>query len=499
MRPVKTFHVRPALPERLGPLEDLAYNLRWSWDPETIGLFRRLDRDLWRRPATNPVLMLEERLAAAPGRGRRRRGVPRPPGPGQRGPARLHERPRTWHARKFGPCETPAVAYFSMEFGITECLPIYSATRHPRRRSPQSASELGIPLVGVGVLYQKGYFRQYLTADGWQQERYPVNDFSVMPVRPFREPTASRCGITVEIGNRPLVLRPWRAQVGRVTLVLLDANIPENPPELQDTTDELYGGDLETRIRQEIVLGVGGVRMLEALGMRPRLFHMNEGHSAFLGLERIRTLMKTHGLTFAEAFEVVGASGVFTTHTPVPAGIDVFPPDLVERYLSPLRHELGVSREVFLNLGRITPGQPADPFNAAVLAMRTAGFVNGVSRLHAAVSRRMWREAWRGIPVDELPISHVTNGVHPQSWISEDIRALYDRYLGPRWEEEPGDTEVWTRGEHIPGEELWRTHRSAAASGWWRSRAGGSRRSSPSVAPARPRSPRSRTRSIPRR
>jgi starch phosphorylase len=459
MRPVKTFHVRPALPERLGPLEELAYNLRWAWDHETVSLFRRLDRDLWEETGHNPVLMLgsipQERLQEA-----------------AQDEAFLAHMDRvaedlrdyvagagTWHAKRYGPCQTPAVAYFSMEFGLTECLPIYSgglgilAGDHLK-----SASELGIPLVGVGLLYQKGYFRQYLTAEGWQQERYPVNDFSVMPVRPFHGADGKPVRIAVEIAGRPLVLRPWRAQVGRVTLLLLDANIPENPPELQDTTDELYGGDIEMRIRQEIVLGIGGVRALEALGMRPRVHHMNEGHSAFLSLERIRILMREQGLSFAEALEVVAVGGVFTTHTPVPAGIDVFTPELVERHFAPFRQEFGLTREAFVDLGRIHPGQTTEPFNTAVLAIRTAGFVNGVSRLHARVSRAMWRDVWPGIPVDEIPISHVTNGVHAQSWISQDMRALYDRYLGPRWTEEPGDTRIWSRGEQIPGEELWRTH-----------------------------------------
>jgi starch phosphorylase len=459
MRPVKTFFVRPALPQRLAGLEELAYNLRWSWDHDTIGLFRRLDRDLWEETGHNPVLMLgsidQQRLHDA-----------------EQDEAFLAHLDRvaeelreyvagtgTWHQKTYGACPAAQMAYFSMEFGLTECLPIYSgglgilAGDHLK-----SASELGIPLIGVGLLYQKGYFRQYLTADGWQQERYPLNDFSVLPVRPFHGERTEPPRVTVELAGRPLVLRPWRAQVGRVTLVLLDSNIPENPPDLQDVTDELYGGDVENRIRQEIVLGIGGVRALQALGMTPQVYHMNEGHCAFLGLERARMLVQEQGLSFREAQEVVAGSGVFTTHTPVPAGIDVFAPDLIERYLGKWREALKLSREEFLDLGRIRAGQAAEPFNMAVLALRTAGHVNGVSRLHGSVSRNMWKDVWPGVPVDELPISHITNGIHPQSWISEDMRRLYDRYLGPRWAEQPGDTRVWARAEQIPGEELWRTH-----------------------------------------
>ncbi len=459
MKPVQTFHVRPMLPERLAALEDLAYNLRWSWEHDTIALFRRLDPDLWETAQHNPVLMLgtiaQDRLQEMAQDEAFLAHL-------DRAAQDLHDYlagTGAWHRKTFGASERPDVAYFSMEFGITECLPIYSgglgilAGDHLK-----SASELAVPLVGVGLLYQKGYFRQVLNPDGWQQERYPINDFSNMPVRPCRDGEGRPLRIALELNGQTAHLRPWQAQVGRVPLVLLDTNLPENPPPLRDITDELYGGDGDTRILQEIVLGVGGVRALHALGLRGRIYHMNEGHCAFMSLERIRVLMHEQGLTFAEARELVAASGVFTTHTPVPAGIDVFSPELMERYFGAFRAELGLSREAFLDLGRVHPGRAAEPFSMAVLALRTSGFANGVSRLHGRVSRAMWRDVWPGVPVDELPLTHVTNGVHPQTWISSEMRDLYDRYLGPRWTEEPGDTRVWTRGEQIPGEELWRTH-----------------------------------------
>lgn len=459
MRPIKTFHVRPALPARLEPLEELAYNLRWSWDHETIGLFRRLDRDLWERTEHNPVLLLgtigQERLAEA-----------------AQDEAFLAQMDRvlahlreyvagtgSWYAKTFPPADSPQIAYFSMEFGITECLTIQSgglgmlAGDHLK-----SASDLGLPLVGVGLLYQKGYFRQYLTAEGWQQERYPVNDFSVLPLRPLLDKQGAAVRVCVDLAGRPLWLQLWSVQVGRVTLVLLDSNLPDNPSDLRDVTDQLYGGDNETRIRQEIVLGVGGVRALAALGMRPRVFHMNEGHCAFLGLERIRELMTERAMAFGPALEIVAASGVFTTHTPVPAGIDMFGGDLIDRYLVPLYRELGSSRDALFDMGRVHAGRADEQFSMAVLAIRTAGYVNGVSRLHGEVSRAMWQEVWPGLPKEEVPIAHVTNGVHAQTWISEDMRSLYDRYLGPRWAEEAGETKVWSRAEQIPGEELWRTH-----------------------------------------
>ncbi len=459
MRPVRSFHVHPSLPPRLQSLDDLAYNLRWSWDHETIAVFRRLDRDLWESCDHNPALML-----------------------GSLAQARLEEAAQdeaflahmdrvkadldeylaartTWSRKTFGLDGQPLVAYFSMEFGITECLPIYSgglgilAGDHLK-----SASDLGIPMVGVGLLYQKGYFRQYLSADGWQKERYPVNDFSTMPLRPALDEKGEPVRISVDIAGRSAVARLWRAAVGRVTLVLLDTNVPENHPDLQNISDELYGGDGETRIQQEIMLGVGGVRAIAALGFAPQVYHMNEGHCAFLIIERIRRLMRELGLSFAEAKEVVAASSVFTTHTPVPAGIDVFEPSLVDRYLASFRTELGVRSDDLLDLGRVRPGDAAESFSMPVLAIRGSSYVNGVSRLHGQVSRAMWRDLWPQAPLDEIPISHVTNGVHAGSWISDDMRSLFDRYLGARWSEEPGDTRVWDRAEQIPGEELWRTH-----------------------------------------
>ncbi|MCL4848556.1 MAG: alpha-glucan family phosphorylase [Acidobacteria bacterium] len=459
MRPIKTFHVRPALPARLAALEELAYNLRWSWDHETISLFRRLDRDLWEDTGHNPVLLLgslpQERLEQAAEDEAFLAHL-------DRVTASLRDyvaNGTTWYEKRHGHASRPLVAYFSMEFGLTECLPIYSgglgilAGDHLK-----SASELGVPLVGVGLLYQKGYFRQYLTSEGWQQERRPVNDFSVMPLKPFHTADGAPVHVTLDLAGRTVVVRCWRVQVGRVTLVLLDTNIPENPPDLQDITDELYGGNSDMRLHQEIVLGVGGIRALLALDLSPRIFHMNEGHCAFLGLERIRYLMGKHQVSFHEALEIVTTSGLFTTHTPVPAGIDTFSPEQMDRYFGSYREAFGLSREAFLDLGRSQPGHHDAPFNMAVLAMRTASAVNGVSRLHGRVSRRMWQVVWAGVPVEEVPIGYVTNGVHPQSWISDDMRTLYDRYLGPRWAEQPGDTAVWARSAQIPGEELWRTH-----------------------------------------
>jgi starch phosphorylase len=459
MQPVKTFHVRPFLPQRLAALEDLAYNLRWAWDHETISLFRRLDRELWESSGHNPVLMLgtvsQDRLNEMVQDDAFLAHLDRT----EESLREYMAGESTWYRKTHGPVERPRIAYFSMEFGLTECLPIYSgglgilAGDHLK-----SASELGLPLVGVGLLYQKGYFRQYLSAEGWQQERYPVNDFSTMPLKPCRDGQPEALTISLELAGKTVEARLWRAQVGRVPLILLDTNLPQNPSPLRDLTDELYGGDQETRIQQEILLGIGGMRALMALGLNTLVYHMNEGHCAFLILERCRLLMERRNLSFHEALELAGASTVFTTHTPVPAGTDVFPPDLVERNLSSYREKLGLEKKAFLDWGRVRPGVEGEPFNMTALALRSSCFVNGVSRLHGKVSRAMWKEIWPEVPEDEVPIGHITNGIHPGSWISHDIRQLFERYLGPRWSEEPGDTRIWQRAEQMPGEELWRTH-----------------------------------------
>ncbi|MFN2241754.1 MAG: alpha-glucan family phosphorylase, partial [Anaerolineae bacterium] len=373
----------------------------------------------------------------------------------------------TWYDKAFAaagedkPSEAgkPRIAYFSAEFGLTESLGIYAgglgilAGDHMK-----SASDLGLPLVGVGLLYQQGYFRQYLNPDGWQQELYPENDFYNLPLTLERQLSGAPLLIEVHYPGRIVKAQVWRAQVGRVPLYLLDTNIEDNRPDDRDITDQLYGGDDEMRIRQEILLGIGGIRALEALDLRPAVCHMNEGHSAFLALERIRLLMEEHGLTFAEAREAATAGHVFTTHTPVPAGIDWFHPNLVDRYFSHYYPGLGITRHQFLGLGRTNPDDVNGHFCMAILAMRLANKTNGVSQLHGRVSREMWHEVWPQLPPGEVPIISITNGIHPRSWISDDMADLYDRYLGPRWVERPAELSVWQRVTRIPDEELWRTH-----------------------------------------
>ena len=454
MKPLRTFTVVPSLPPELECLRELAYNLRWSWDHEMINLFQRLDRSLWEETNHNPVLMLGTirqaylRAAAA-----------------DRGflahLERACERFRSYMdqpTRHKSP-EGQRIAYFSTEFALAECIAVYSgglgilAGDHLK-----SASDLGLPMVGVGLLYQEGYFRQYLSADGWQQESYPLNDLYNMPLWLHRDGDGNPLLISVEFPGRQVKAQVWQADVGRVPLLLLDTNIPENSPEDQDITDELYGGDLEMRIKQEIILGVGGVRVLDRLGLNPTVYHMNEGHSAFLAIERLRMLMEKENLSFAQACEASTASNVFTTHTPVPAGIDIFPPHLMDKYFGHYYNPLGISRHEFLALGRANTYDEGESFNMAILAIHLANYTNGVSRLHGKVARSMWQNLWPNVPQDEIPIDHITNGVHTPSWVSRDMAELYDRYLGPNWREDPSDQTVWQGVNEIPDGELWRTH-----------------------------------------
>jgi starch phosphorylase len=459
MKPAQVFTVVPSLPPSLERLRPLAYNLRWAWDHGTIELFRRLDSDLWESSAHNPVRMLGTiSQAVLDGAAKDESFL-----------AQLDRTARelddylsaesTWYHRAYGHIDGLSVAYFSAEFGLTECLSIFAgglgvlAGDHLK-----SASDLGLPLKGVGLLYQQGYFGQYLNAAGWQQESYEDNDFQNMPITLERRADGSAVTVEVSLAGHPVTAQVWRAQVGRLPLYLLDTNLPKNRPEDRDITDQLYGGDLEMRLKQEILLGIGGFRALEALGVEPNVYHMNEGHAAFLGVEFVRRLMERRGLTFTEARKAACAGLIFTGHTPVAAGHDYFPPSLMDRYFAEYPGLLRISRNEFLGLGRRNPANESEEFCMTVLALRMAGPSNGVSELHGKVSREMWKDIWPGVPEDEVPIGAVTNGVHLRTWISLEMNQIYDRYLAPKWREEHADVKIWQRVEAIPREELWRTH-----------------------------------------
>ncbi|WP_028319818.1 alpha-glucan family phosphorylase [Desulfatiglans anilini] len=458
MRPKIKYQVVPRFPGRLESLRRLAYNLCFSWKDDIRGIFQRIDPALWRFCGENPVLMLglvsQDRLEELA----RDQGfvaqLERVSGDFERYLSQPRVQAMDYSAE--GPVQ---VAYFSAEFGLAVCLPIYSgglgvlAGDHLK-----SASDLNLPLVAIGLLYQEGYFSQYLSSDGWQMETYPVNDFGNIPIKRVFDAENRPVNVKVHFKGQPVDVAVWRADVGRVPLYLLDTNLETNPPDVRQTTAQLYGGDREMRIRQEIVLGIGGVRALKALGIEPTVIHMNEGHSAFSALERINILRREHGLTFDAAREVVLASSVFTTHTPVPAGNDVFDPELVRAYFEEYTKELGLNFKVLLGYGRLDPRDNAEPFGMTTLALRLSAYSNGVSRLHGRVARQMWQRVWPHNPVEDIPIDHITNGIHVPTWISEEMGFLLDRYFGPNWPEERDNERVWSQVEQIPATELWRTH-----------------------------------------
>jgi starch phosphorylase len=456
---IRTFQVFPDLPPALAPLLELAKNFWWCWHPDAVELFRRLDRDLWERVYHNPVKLLgaidQNKLMVASKDESYLAHVKR-----VHDAFRQHLDEKGWFQETHGQTNSNLrVAYFSAEFGLHESLPIYSgglgilAGDHLK-----SASELAMPLCAVGLLYRNGYFQQYLSADGWQQEAYPEQDFYNLSIDLMRYTDGSPIHVRVDMPDNAVFCQVWRANVGRIPLYLLDTNLQENAPADRDITSRLYGGGTEMRIKQEIVLGIGGVRALEALAMLPTVFHMNEGHAAFLALERIRVLLKDSGMTFDEARQMVMASNVFTTHTPVPAGIDFFSPELMLKYFRNYYPSLRLDEEGFLALGREDVSNKKQGFSMAVLAIRLADQANGVSMLHGDVSRRMWHNLWPQVPPDEVPIKHVTNGIHTRSWLSPDVQFLLDRYLPPSWMEDPTDQSVWEGVMQIPDEELWRAH-----------------------------------------
>lgn len=402
-------------------LQDIAYNLRWAWDAPTRALFRGLDPEIWERVGHNPMALLR-RIDPVAVNGRD--GLAGAVEAIQQDLDRYRESRDTWFQGERDPGR-PLVAYFSAEFGITECLRIYSgglgvlAGDHLK-----SASDLGVPLVAVGLLYREGYFRQGVDAQGRQVEDFPVTDFDDLPARPVTREDGTPVRVSVPFPGRRVHARIWRVEVGRVSLYLLDADVPENSGPDRDLTSRLYGGGPEMRISQELLLGVGGYRALEAMGLQPRSFHMNEGHSAFLGLELVRDLMQDEDLDFDDAVTAARARCVFTTHTPVAAGHDRFPHDLAARYLTQVAHALGIEFEALMDLGREEPGSDG-PFTMTVLALRLAERTNGVSALHGTVSREMWQELWPDADVEEVPIDHITNGIHAASWVHPEVAAMY--------------------------------------------------------------------------
>lgn len=451
-----SFEVVSELPSPLSALTRLAYNFRWTWHHAARELFREIDRNLWREVEHNPIQFLHrlprerfDRLA------KDKVFLSQLLACEQELDSYLTE--QTWFDRQFpGQREETLIAYFCAEFGISESLPIYSgglgvlAGDHLK-----AASDLGVPLVAIGLLYSRGYFRQRLNHEGWQQEHYPQIDFFQMPLHLVRGPDQQPLRVEIELPDRTIVCQIWKAEVGRIPLYLLDSNVLENAPIDQEITDTLYGGDQEMRIRQEMILGIGGMRALQALGLEPTVCHMNEGHAAFLSVERIRQFMESRKTDARTARKVVVSGNVFTTHTPVPAGFDLFPPELLQKYAAKAADSIGMSFTDFVKLGRIDPENQGEAFNMALLAMKNSNYVNGVSKLHAKVTRSMFSARWPGFPEDEAPIEAVTNGIHTSTWIGYRMSELFDAHIGTDWRRNPGDPKVWEGVFDIPDQELW--------------------------------------------
>jgi glycogen phosphorylase len=460
VQPVAKVKVAPKLPSQLKRLYELAYNLRWAWDHESISLFRRLDPDLWEQTGHNPVWMLgrltQGRLKAQVDDTSFMAHYERVC---QSYDAYMSSK-NTWYDSTYGKLDNqPTIAYFSMEFGITECLQNYSGGLGVLSGDHlKSASDLNIPLIGVGLLYQEGYFQQYLNADGFQQESYPINDYANLPVTLQTDADGNPIKISVPLPGRELFAQIWKVQVGRVSLYLLDSNVDENNlEEDRNLTDRLYGGDRRVRIRQEILMGIGGIRALRALGLHADVYHMNEGHSAFLLLERIRNYMHDDGLSFEQAKQITATSSVFTVHTPVPAGLERFGFDLIDEHFTDFMNDIGLTRDDFINLGRENMGN-YELFSMSVMALEMSSGANGVAQLHGVVSRDMWQWVYPNLPIHEVPITAITNGVHVQTWVSREMASLFDRYLDPAWRTEESRHEVWEGVNSIPDAELWRTH-----------------------------------------
>jgi len=454
-----SYLVIPTLPKNLENLREIAYNLHWTWNPDSRELFRRLDRELWENTNHNPVMMLgkisQQRLYEVSNDDGFNAHLTRVYN-------KLNEylSEKTWVQKNYKYSNEFNIIYFSAEFGLTECLQTYSgglgvlAGDHLK-----ASSDMGIPLVGVGLLYKEGYFQQYLNSDGWQLERYELNDFDNLPMKLVMNEKNKSLTLSVELADRKVFFQVWKIQVGRVPLYLLDTNTMLNSTEDRKITQTLYGGNVETRIQQEIILGIGGIRAMHALGIKPMVCHMNEGHSAFLSLERIKIAIKEDNLSFMEAKEVGFYSNIFTTHTPVPAGIDIFSNELVEKYFGNYyRNELKVSSKEFYSLETIYKGQNSNVFNMAHLAMNTAGYINGVSKLHGEISKKMWASGYKDVPFNEIPIGYITNGVHIRSHISNEMEGLFLQYIGEKWVSNPASSNLWENIDKIPDEELWRTH-----------------------------------------
>lgn len=456
MKPVHSFLVKAKLPEKIEKIKEIAYNYWWCWDSEAKELFNRMNRKLWSEVHHNPILLLnklsQEELIAL-----------------SEQLDFLNYLEKVYHKlQKYLNSKTwfeeqnlnlnGVIAYFSPEYGINESFPVYSGGLGVLSGDHlKSASDLGLPLIGVGLLYQQGYFRQRLSSNGWQNEQYPVNDFYSLPMVLIREEDGTPKIIDVDLPNGKAYAQIWKINVGRTSLFLLDSNIEENRDEdYKNITDQLYGGDRDTRIQQEILLGIGGIRALHSMGIMPTSIHINEGHAAFALVEQARICMNKFGIDFYSAMHIIRGSSIFTTHTPVPAGNESFSTNRIEKYFKNYIPLLNISYAEFIALGQIGTVSFDESFSMTVLGLKLTGFHNGVSKLHGIVSKKMWKNIWKDFPEEEIPIEGITNGIHTTTWLAREFGNIFDRYLKPSWKVEIDNPDIWKGVNNIPNDELWR-------------------------------------------
>ena len=451
--------VTPQLPKEIGRIEEMANNLWWSWNTEFLKLFQEIDLDLWERIEKNPVKFLrlvdQEKVEKAAKdesfRKKYQTVVSNFDG--------YMNSKDTWFAKNYPNNKNDLIAYYSAEYGLDEILPIYSGGLGILSGDHlKSASDLGLPFVAVGLLYKNGYFNQKINSYGEQCSEYKNIDLYNLPILPVKNEDGSDYMVEVDLAGTPCYLKVWQINVGRIKLYLMDSDIEKNSPEFREITLRLYGGEKEMRIRQEVILGMGGTKLLRGLGLNPTVYHMNEGHSSFLTLELIHNIMEERQVSFEMAKEIATSKTVFTTHTPVPAGNDIFDIGLVERYFHSFWPKLGITREDFLKLGMKGGNALENGFNMGILALRIAGKKNGVSKLHGEVSRELFADVWPNIAPDESPITYVTNGIHTCTWLAPNLKNLYNEYLIPYWQERIHEDIVWKKIDNIPDGELWDAH-----------------------------------------
>ena len=453
--------VNPQLPKRIEKLSEISNNLWWSWNTEFLRLFKIIDRDLWEMSEKNPIkflkLVSQDRLEQITQNAEFLKEYDRL---SKQFEDYMNSK-NTWFSNKYPENKNDLIAYFSAEYGLDETIPIYSGGLGILSGDHlKSASDLGIPLVAVGLLYKNGYFNQKINGYGDQEEEYNNLELSNLPINPVKDENGDELTIYVKLEKRKVYLKVWQINVGRIKLYLLDSDIEKNEPEDREITLRLYGGDQEMRIKQEIILGMGGTNLLtRALGLKPTIYHMNEGHSAFLILELMKNIIKEKQVSFEVAKDIASSKTVFTTHTPVPAGNDIFPIELVEKYFKEFWPRLGLDREAFLKLGMKPCKELEHGFNMGILALKIAGKKNGVSKLHGAVSRELFGDVWPEIAANESPITYVTNGIHTCTWLAPTLKELYNKYLIPYWQDNIHNDEVWKNINNIPNKELWEIHR----------------------------------------